>query len=322
MDKVCFGVDIGGTSIKIGLFKVTIGESMAFDGQLVEKWSFKTRETTYAKDVLKDISDSIKDKMVKLNISAENVIGIGVGVPGPILECGEVLELPNMGEGKFNLKKELSELTGFKVATGNDANIAALGEQWQGSGKGFNDMVLVTLGTGVGGGIIIQNLILAGHNGSAGEIGHMTINTDEEDTCGCGKNGCLEQYASAKGIVKLAEEAMVVDDKASKLRDYNKISAKIVFDLAKEEDELAIEIVDKACSYLGLALANVAQVLDPEAFIIGGGVSNAGDILMDYTKKHYKKYVMDSLKDKEFKIASLGNDAGIYGGARLILISK
>ncbi len=322
MDKVCFGVDVGGTSIKIGLFDVSVGASMAFDGKLVDKWSFKTRTTNQAKDALKDIADSIEEKRKELNISKEDIIGIGVGIPGPILDSGKVLELPNMGAGNFNLREDLSKLTGLKVATANDANIAALGEQWQGSGKGFSDMVLITLGTGVGSGIIIKNTIVSGHNGSAGEIGHMAINLDEDKACGCGKKGCLEQYASANGIVRLADNYLLQSNKASQLREVEDISAKLVFDLAKEGDELALGIVDKACSYLGMALAHCAQVLDPEAFIIGGGVSNAGEILIDNIKKHYEKYVMDSLKDKVFKIASLGNDAGIYGGARLILMSN
>ena len=293
---------------------------MVFDGKLIENWSFKTRKTTYAKDVLKDIAESINEKIEKFKLSNDKIIGIGVGIPGPILDDGEVLQLPNMGEGRFNLVKELHQLTGFKVRAANDANIAALGEQWQGSGKGFSDVVLVTLGTGVGGGIILKNDILSGNNGAAGEIGHMVINTDEVESCGCGKKGCLEQYASATGIVRLAEARLMKDNKPSQLRNIKYISAKKVFDFALEDDQIAIEVIDEACRCLGLALANVAQVVDPEAFIIGGGVSNAGDILINYTKKYYERFVMDALKDKQFRIASLGNDAGIYGGARLILL--
>lgn len=314
MDKYCFGVDIGGTGIKFGLFDT--------DGNLLDKWVIATRKTDNGKDVLKDASDLINSKLEEKGLSKDKVLGIGVGLPGPVKDNGDVLELPNLGLGYFNIEEEMSRLTGFKIKAGNDANVAALGEQWKGSGKGFSNMVLVTLGTGVGGGIIHKGQIIAGSGGAAGEIGHLPVNQGEVDKCGCGKSGCLEQYASATGIVRLAKQLVKRDPKGSKLANLDEITSKLVFDLAKEGDTLALEVVDEACRYLGIALASIAQVVDPEAFVIGGGVSKAGDIIIRHIKKHYVSNVMNALKDRKFLIASLGNDAGIFGCARLVLSSN
>jgi glucokinase len=311
MDKYCFGVDIGGTGIKIGLFNE--------EGKILDKWVFATKRTDNGKDVLKDAADFIKKMRIEKGLEKEQILGVGVGLPGPINDKGDVLEMANLGLAGFNIEEEMSAMTGLKVKAGNDANVAALGEQWKGRGKGFENMVLVTLGTGVGGGVIHKGRIVAGSVGAGGEIGHIPVNYNEEEACGCGKYGCLEQYASATGIVRLARQALQGNPKGSLLSDKDDISAKLVFDCAKRGDELALEIVDEACRYLGIALAGVAQVLDPEAFVIGGGVSKAGDILISHIKKHYQPNVMNALKDKEFLIASLGNDAGIYGCARLIL---
>lgn len=313
MDKFCFGVDIGGTGIKVGLFDT--------NGNLMDKWVIATRKTDKGKDVLQDAADFISDRIKAKGMTKEQILGIGVGLPGPVKENGDVLELPNLGLGYFNIEEEMSDMTGLKVKAGNDANVAALGEQWKGSGKGFSNMVLVTLGTGVGGGIIYNGKILAGSGGAAGEIGHIPVNPNEVDTCGCKKHGCLEQYASATGIVRLARYALDKNTQESSLAKEKDLSSKMVFDLAKQGDALALEVVDDACRYLGIALASVAQVVDPEAFVIGGGVSKAGDILITHIKKYYVPNVMNALKDREFLIASLGNDAGIYGCARLILSS-
>lgn len=312
MNQFCFGVDIGGTGIKVGLFNR--------EGELLDKWTFPTRKTHNGKDVLQDAADFIKNKQIERGLTKEQIIGIGVGIPGPVKDNGDVLELPNLGLGYFNIEDEMSKMTGLMVKAGNDANVAALGEQWKGSGKGYMNMVLVTLGTGVGGGIIHNGRMLAGSGGAAGEIGHMLVNPREEEICGCGKRGCLEQYSSATGIVRLARHRLNRGEKFQ--ADIDDITAKAVFDLANRGDRLALEIVDEACKYLGVALANVAQVVDPEAFVIGGGVSKAGQILTTHIKKHYVPNVMSALKDREFLIASLGNDAGIYGCARLILSSN
>ncbi len=314
MEELCFGVDIGGTAVKVGLFNSK--------GELLKKWDFTTRKTGNGRDILKDSAKFILNKVSEMNLKKEEITGIGVGVPGPVKDTGEVLELPNLGLGHFNIEEELEELTGFRVKAGNDANVAALGELWQGSGKGYQSMVLATLGTGVGGGIILNGTILAGSNGAAGEIGHIFVNEEEENHCGCGKKGCLEQYASATGIVRLAKARLTASAEHSILRRSEEINAKMVFDAAKEGDKLALEVVDEACRYLGVAFSHIAQVIDPEAFVIGGGVSRAGEIITETVKKHYEANVMNALKKKEFRLATLGNDAGIYGSARLILALK
>jgi glucokinase len=311
MDKVCFGFDIGGTAVKAGLFNT--------EGKLLEKWEFATQRTNDGKDILRDVAKFAKDKIDELKLPKEAVIGVGVGIPGPVTEDGQVLMLANLGLANFNLEKEMSEMTGLKVKAGNDANVAAMGEFWMGGGKGYQNLVLVTLGTGVGGGIILNGHILSGNTGSAGEIGHILVNEEETEPCGCNKKGCLEQYASASGIVRLAKEALKASEEASALRGVEEISAKLIFDCAKKGDKLAKEVVEEACRYLGLALSHIAQVVDPEVFVIGGGVSKAGEILTETIKKYYNSYVIASLKDKEFKLATLGNDAGIYGAAKLII---
>ena len=311
MNQVCFGIDIGGTAVKVGLFDI--------EGQLLNKWDFSTKKTGSGQDILKDAAAFITGKMKELGYGRESVLGVGVGIPGPVKENGDVLELANLGMGYFNIEELMKEMTGLTVKAGNDANVAALGEYWMGGGKGYRNMVLITLGTGVGGGIIINGKVLAGSNGAAGEIGHMFVNEEETSRCGCGKQGCLEQYASATGIVRLAKQFLKDNTEPSDLRGYEALSAKDIFDCAKVGDKLALATVEKACYYLGVAAAHVAHVIDPEVFVIGGGVSKAGEIITETTKKYYNAHVMDALKNREFKLATLGNDAGIYGAAKLIL---
>jgi len=311
MKKFCIGVDIGGTTVKIGLFSE--------QGKVEEKWEIVTRKDEGGSFILSDIAASIQEKLEKHNIAKDKVAGIGIGVPGPVTEDGTVLKCVNLGWGIFNVADEVRKLTGIQnIKVGNDANVAALGEMWQGGGKGYKNIVMMTLGTGVGGGIILDGKILTGSKGAAGEIGHITVNYDEEDTCNCGKRGCLEQFASATGIVKEAKRLLLVSDKASKLRDLQYLSAKAIFDAAKEGDELADDLVDELTKYLGIAASHIAAVVDPEAFVIGGGVSKAGEILTNRIKQNYEKNVMFALQNKEFKLAELGNDAGIYGAARLM----
>ena len=311
MSQVCFGIDIGGTAVKAGLFDT--------EGKLLNKWDFPTRKTGNGKDILKDASEFILNKMEELKLNKEDVLGVGVGIPGPVKDNGDVLELANLGMGYFNIEDEMKEMTGLKVKAANDANVAALGESWMGGGKGYHNMVLATLGTGVGGGIILNGSVIAGSNGAGGEIGHILVNEEETLTCGCGKRGCLEQYASATGVVRVAKRILESSTEASTLRSFNDLSAKNVFDCAKEGDNLAKAAVEKACYYLGRAMAHIAQTIDPEVFVIGGGVSKAGEIITETIKKYYNTMVMDALKNKEFKLATLGNDAGIYGAAKLII---
>lgn len=311
MSKYVFGVDIGGTTVKLGVFSV--------EGELLDKWEIKTRTEDGGANVLPDIAEALTDKMNSMSISKDEVKGVGMGVPGPVREDGTVDGCVNLGWGVFNAAEALGAKLGLPVKVGNDANVAALGEYWQGGGKGYKNVIMVTLGTGVGGGVIINGKIIDGTNGAGGEIGHMTIDPDETAVCNCGKKGCLEQYSSATGIVRLANKALAESDEPSALRDIDTVTAKDVFDAAKAGDSLAAKQVDELGKKLGLALANIACVVDPEVFVIGGGVSKAGQIIIDSVKKYYKLYAFRACANAEIALAKLGNDAGIYGGAAAVL---
>lgn len=313
MAQFIFGVDIGGTTVKIGLFES--------DGTLKDKWEITTRTDEGGKYILTDIATSLGAKQKEMGIDKSDVVGIGMGVPGPVKGDGTVLRCVNLGWGIFNVEDELSSLTGLKVKAGNDANMAALGEMWQGGGKGFENIVMVTLGTGVGGGIILDGKMLSGVNGAGGEIGHIEVDDSETEVCGCGKKGCLEQYASATGIVRMANIELNNTDRPSVLRSVQYISAKEIFDAAKNGDDLAMEIVENHGKCLGKALAQIACTVDPEVFVIGGGVSKAGDILIKTVQKHFRENAFHACKETKFALATLGNDAGIYGGACAILNS-
>lgn len=306
----CFGVDIGGTTVKMGLFQ--------FDGALIEKWEIKTRTENEGAAILPDVAEAIRKKLAEYELEKENILGIGVGVPAPVSENGVVNGSANLGWKYKEVKHELEDLTGIVVKVGNDANVAALGEMWKGGGLGKKNMIMVTLGTGVGGGVIVGGHILSGSNGAGGEIGHICVNYEETESCGCGSFGCLEQYASATGIVRLTKKRLAKDDKASILRN-SEVSAKTVFDAVKEGDELAIEIAEEFGRYLGYALANLCVITDPSVIVIGGGVSKAGDVLFTYIKKYFEERVFFANKDVKFALAQLGNDAGICGSAKLIL---
>lgn len=306
----CFGVDIGGTTVKMGLFQ--------FDGALIEKWEIKTRTENEGAAILPDVAEAIRKKLAEYELEKENILGIGVGVPAPVSGNGVVNGSANLGWEYKEVKHELEDLTGIVVKVGNDANVAALGEMWKGGGLGNKNMIMVTLGTGVGGGVIVGGHILSGSNGAGGEIGHICVNYEETERCGCGSFGCLEQYASATGIVRLTKKRLAKDDKASILRN-SEVSAKTVFDAVKEGDELAIEIAEEFGRYLGYALANLCVITDPSVIVIGGGVSKAGDVLFTYIKKYFEERVFFANKDVKFALAQLGNDAGICGSAKLIL---
>ena len=309
--EYCFGVDIGGTTVKIGLFRT--------DGELIDKWEIKTRTENKGEAILPDVADALKKKMEEKEIRASQLSGIGIGIPAPVDGDGVVQNTANLGWGYKEVRREMEELTGMKVAAGNDANVAALGEMWLGAGKGHKDLIMVTLGTGVGGGVIVNGQPLTGAHGAGGEIGHLCVNYEEEEHCGCGKQGCLEQYASATGIARLARKRLAADDTASVLRDKETIDAKAVFDALKEGDRLSEEIVEEFGRYLGYARANLAAVTDPSVIVIGGGVSKAGSILLGYIEKYFAEKVFFANKETKFVLAKLGNDAGICGAARLIL---
>lgn len=308
MKKYVFGVDIGGTTVKLGLFDT--------EGNVLDKWEIPTRTEEDGTKILPDIAESIRNKLKLIDNDA--VMGVGVGAPGPIDSEGIVHRAVNLGWGTFSVKDELEELLNMPVMAGNDANVAALGEMWMGGGRGYKDLIVVTLGTGVGGGIINNGKILTGALGAAGEIGHIHVNDNEEEICGCGNRGCLEQYSSATGITRLANQMLKASDKDSVLRQ-GEVSAKTVFDAVKARDPLAVEVAEKFGKYLGDALAAVAGVVNPEAIVIGGGVSKAGEVLIDFIRPHYEKNVFHGSRQVVFSLATLGNDAGIYGAAKMVM---
>ena len=311
MASYVFGIDVGGTTVKMGLFQN--------DGTVVDKWEIPTRTENGGEKVLPDIADAILGKMAEKDIDRKDVAGVGVGVPGPVDGQGIVHRAVNLGWGVFNMEETLSGLLdGMVVKGGNDANVAALGEMWKGGGQGYSNLVAVTLGTGVGGGIIIDGKILTGATGAGGEIGHIHIQDGETGQCGCGNYGCLEEYASATGVVRLAGRTLAASDMDSVLRT-GEVSAKTVFDAVKAGDALAISVAEQFGEYLGKGLAAIAGVVNPEIFVIGGGVSKAGEVLFQYIQPAYQKYVFHGSKDAKFALATLGNDAGIFGAAKLVL---
>ena len=311
MKSYAFGVDLGGTTVKLGLFHT--------DGSLIDKWEIPTRTEDEGKNILPDIAATLQAKMQEKSLTTEDLEGIGIGVPGPVAPDGTVIHCVNLGWGVFNVEQVLSDLMmGLRVRAGNDANVAALGEMWQGGGRGYKNMVMVTLGTGVGGGIILDEHIVAGVNGAAGEIGHIQMKEDEPDICGCGRHGCLEQYASATGIVRITRRYLKEHPDADTcLR--GEISARKIYDAAKEKDPVALLMMDEVTSMLGRALAGIGAVVNPEVFVIGGGVSRAGSFLLDAIEAKYEKAAFHAVKQTPFRLAELGNDAGIYGGVRLVL---
>ena len=274
--KYCFGVDIGGTGIKIGLFTM--------EGEILEKWMLKTRRENGGKAILPDVAESLNAKIEERGIAREDIKGIGIGVPAPVVGDGIVKNTANLNWGYTEVNREIREMTGLEVRSGNDANLAALGEMWLGAGRGQKNM-------------IIDGKAAVGANGAAAEIGHICVNYHERRKCGCGKTGCLEQYASATGIARLARMRLAWDDTPSMLRGQEKIDAKAVFDALKAGD----------------------QVADPAVIVIGGGVSKAGEIMLPYIKKYFMNKAFFANKETEFMMAQLDNDAGICGAARLIM---
>jgi len=313
MGEVCFGVDLGGTTVKIGLFTT--------EGKLVDSMEIPTRKEDDGSHILSDICEAIDAKLVEKKITREDLVGVGIGIPGPITKDGTVINCVNLGWGIFNVEEKLSAmLGGVNVKAGNDANVAALGETWQGGGRGFEDLVLVTLGTGVGGGVIIGGKIIPGSNGAAGEIGHIpAVFGDDAETCGCGKKGCLETVGSATGIVRETGKLLNRSNEDSVLRQMENFTCKDIFDAAKNGDKIAAQAVDNLAKQLGKAIAGIAAVTNPQVIVIGGGVSKAGKFLLDKIEESFNEYAFHATKNVKFSLATLGNDAGMYGAAALIL---
>lgn len=311
MQQFGFGIDLGGTTCKLGLFQK--------DGTLVEKWEIPTDIKDDGRNILPDIAETIRKKIQEHGLTEEQILGAGIGVPGAVNSEGVVNRCINLGWGIVPVAQELSALLNVPVFAANDANVAALGEAWKGSGSGYSSIAMVTLGTGIGGGVVLDGKILNGHHGAAGEFGHIVVNPDEEESCNCGNRGCIEQYASATGIVRVAKRHLASSSKESSLRTVEELTAKAVFDAAKEGDPLAGEIAQEVCAMLGHVIGSVCNVLNPEAVIIGGGVSRAGEILLDLIREGFQNSVFHASRDTAIRLAVLGNDAGIYGSMRLML---
>ena len=314
MAKISVGVDVGGTSIKLGVF--------TFDGELIKKWEIRTNKENGHLAVLMDIANTVRTTIEELGYNLLDCVGVGMGVPGPVMPDGHVEICVNLHWKDLYPGRILSEaLDGTTVALSNDANVAALGESWQGGAKGYSDIVLLTLGTGVGGGIVVDGKIVSGRHGIGGEVGHMHVRDEEKEACNCGGHGCLEQIASATGIVKEAKNLLSKNkDRESKLRDFgDKLTAKDVLDMAKAGDELAVEVMEIVCRYLGIAISHLAMTTDPDIFVIGGGVSKAGTFLTDMITKYFEYYLPISKNRAKVVLATLGNDAGIYGAAKLLI---
>ena len=301
-----FGIDVGGTTIKLGFLDT--------EGNLREKWEIPTRLEENGRYILADIAASVQAYLEKQNLSRVDILGIGIGVPGAVTADGIVNRCVNLGWGKVDVCEELGKMTGLPVVAGNDASLAALGESQK---SGYGNMVLVTLGTGIGGGVVIDGKLLSGSHGAGGEIGHITVNPLETEVCSCGKQGCAEQYCSATGIVRLMKKHLAASPFPSVLR--GDFTCKDVFAAAAAGDIPAIEVLEQVYGYLGTLLANVCCVADPEVVMLGGGVSKAGQPLLEGVKRYFEKYCFHACRDTRFALATLGNDAGVYGAFKLLL---
>ena len=308
--KYGFGVDLGGTTVKLAYFDQ--------EGAMLSKWEIPTNISDNGSHILPDIAAAIRSYIEENNIAFDSLIGVGIGVPGPVTPDGIVNKCINLGWGVFNIEKTLSDLTGLPVKAGNDATVATLGECWKGGGAGCKNMVMATLGTGVGGGIVVDGRVIHGSTGAGGEIGHMVLNRNETESCGCGKRGCVEQYCSATGIVRIAKQFLAAREDASSLRSVENLTCKDIFDASAAGDALAAEILEQVYTYMGEFLANICNVVNPECVVLGGGVSKAGAPLLEGVQRYFGKYVFHAAANVRFALATLGNDAGAYGAFQLV----
>ncbi len=306
--RYSFGVDVGGTTIKLGLFE---------NDRLIEKTELATRTQNGGEGILPDIARKIDEICQARQLEKNDVRGIGVGVPGPIDARGTVNRCVNLNWGVFNLHEALGALTGLRVVGGNDANCAALGEFYDGGGAGAKSVLFLTLGTGVGGGVILNGKILGGAHGCGGEIGHITVSAPDKAPCTCGKFGCLEQYASANGIVRMCRQRLTEFHGSTVLTAAEPLTCKDIFDAAKNGDAFAVRTLDTVFDYLGEAIASACCVCDPECVILGGGVSKAGEYLLSGARKAFERHRFHACAGTKFALATLGNDAGMYGANRL-----
>ncbi|AZP93077.1 ROK family glucokinase [Enterococcus mundtii] len=317
MDKKIIGIDLGGTTAKFAI--------LTPDGEIQQKWSIDTNILDDGKHIIPEIIESINHRLNLYHMKAEDFIGIGMGTPGTVdSEAGTVIGAYNLNWRELQfVKKMIEEGTGIKFAIDNDANVAALGERWKGAGENDPDVVFITLGTGVGGGIVADGHLLHGVTGAAGEIGHITIDPNGFE-CTCGKRGCLETVSSATGVVRVARhlaEEYAGDSRLKAMLDNGEeVTSKDVFELAEADDPFGLMVVDRVCLYLGLACGNLGNTLNPSSIVIGGGVSAAGEFLRSRVEKYFKEFTFPQVREStKIKLAELGNEAGVIGAASLAL---
>lgn len=320
MTNKLIGIDLGGTTAKLAI--------LTEDGEIQQRWSVETNIEDNGSHIVPDIMESIKHRLDLYDMKPSDFIGIGMGTPGTVdKENGTVIGAYNLNWSTLQeIKKPMEETFGIPFDLDNDANVAALGERWKGAGNNAPDVTFITLGTGVGGGIIAEGHLLHGVAGAAGEIGHITVDPEGFD-CTCGKKGCLETVASATGVVRLAREMSEEFSGTSRLKDMiddgQEVSSKDVFDLAKDNDHFALLVVDKVCFYLGLACGNIGNMLNPNDIVIGGGVSAAGEFLLEKVQVYFDRFTFPQVKNSTtIKLAELGNSAGVIGAASLALKFK
>lgn len=308
--NILFGVDIGGTQIKIGSFSEK--------GELLDKWAVDTDLSDQGKRIIPAVAGEIRKYASEHQIPMDRIAGIGMGIPGPVDKDGYVKVCVNLNWRDFNPVTEMEkELPGVCAAAENDANLAALGEYYCGAGKSASSMMLVTLGTGVGGGIIIGGNIISGSHGIAGEIGHITPHIEEHEKCNCGNTGCVDQFASATGMVRIMKKLLKSGEVESALTMEEDFSAKDICTCASKGDPGAKKCLEICMGALGEALSVFSHAFDPELYVIGGGVSKAGQIIIDAIEQEYDKHFFLIEKGAKITLAALGNDAGIIGGSIL-----
>lgn len=305
--KYVFGIDVGGTTLKIGMFTA--------EGELTKKWELFTNKEDSGKHIINDLYNSMKEN----DVPFEDVIGYGFGVPGPVVH-NKILRCVNLGWSDYDLASEFSKLVNNDfIIIQNDANVATLGELFKGAAEGKTDAVMITLGTGVGGGIISNSKPVEGAFGGGGEIGHMVVEHHNGRQCNCGSKGCLETICSATGIKK-EYVALAKELNMNPILEQNgRVSAKAVFKEARKGDILSNAVIDKVSFYLGYACHVMSVITNPQVIIIGGGVSKAGDFLRDKIDKEFRKYQFISAQKTQIIVATLGNNAGMYGAASLII---
>ena len=309
--KYLVGVDVGGTTVKLGIFPE--------EGNALYKWEIPTKKNEEADQLWASIAEGIQEKFAEEGLAIEDLLSVGIAIPGPVRSDGYLPHLVNIGVKACYPGEELSRLLGVPVAAGNDANAAALGEMAYGAAKGYKDVALITLGTGVGGGIIVDGKLVAGNRGVAGEIGHFVVNPEETERCNCGNYGCMEQYASATGMVRIAKKYLAEENSISSLRALpeEEIDARVICDAARDGDPLAQHVLDTYGKYLGIAVSHIYLTFDPDIIVVGGGVSKAGDVVIKPLEKYLVAFTHIATEKCKIVLAELGNDAGIYGAAAL-----